>query len=156
MDISNQYMDTKLNRLRHMISTQMSLPYDCFGIDQLFRIQPLTSHISEWIGNSTFCTSYCVKYSSTIGISYELKPYMPLCLVIRLIPPSLLLLHCIPSKAFARFSIPCHCQKYFVRSSKTSCAQCQRALLPTFLARIGARLIYYRLHTIQFVTIYST
>ena len=49
------------------------------------------------------CTLYCVQYLSTVGISYKLFLYMPLCLVIRLILLSSLLLHCRLSNACSAF-----------------------------------------------------
>ena len=55
---------------------------DSFGIDLLFRIPTLhhTSHLSEQMENSTFCTSYQTKILITAGISYTytLHPIMPL------------------------------------------------------------------------------
>ena len=44
-----------------------------------------------------------IHLQSTIGISYKLKPYMPLCLVIRLIPLSSLFLHCRMSNGLSAF-----------------------------------------------------
>ena len=48
-------MDIKLYRLRHMISTQMTLP---FG----YLLSTPTSHLSsEWMENSSFCTLHQAK-----------------------------------------------------------------------------------------------
>ena len=41
MDTSAQNMSTKLIGLTHITSIQMSLSFDCCGIDQQFRITPL-------------------------------------------------------------------------------------------------------------------
>ena len=85
----------------------MSLAVDCFRtVWSIYYPPPLHTYRNWWIIplSATFCRSYCVKYSSAIEILYKIKPYMPLCLTIRLIPLLLLLLHCSLSNGFSGFS----------------------------------------------------
>ena len=62
-----------------------------------------TSHLSKWMENLTFGTSYQAKILTTMSISYILHPIMPLCLLYLLFPLLLLLLLCSLSNVFWRF-----------------------------------------------------
>ena len=102
---TNAYNFLRIKRVHALNSSvsfkPTSVDFDLF-IDMLALLQ-FSTHLFERM--KILLTSYRVKYSSTIGISYKSDPYITLCLVIKLIPLSFLLLHCGLRNGFSIFII---------------------------------------------------
>ena len=87
----------------------------------IYLLSTLTSQVSKRMENPTFCTSYCVRTSYTIGISYILTPVND-SLCVSFIQCFLSCCFCFVhqsyslSNGFLRFSIPCHGQQFSLNS----------------------------------------
>ena len=123
--IDLSYSETKfdkLNRLlRHnMIPTQMSLPFDCFVIDQLFRIQA-TTYWNGWKFPLQYIVQLMVKLKPIHKISYKLQPYMP-CSIVVLRKSFTNPIHGIIAPLDAKLGLSnssnwCHSQYYFLSTT---------------------------------------
>ena len=95
MDTSAQNMSTKLIGLTHITSIQMSLSFDCCGIDQQFRITPLI-HTTYWNGWKIWPSSNCTMAKKVLinKVSYDFHLYMLCSIFVLLIQFMLMLLNC--------------------------------------------------------------
>ena len=93
----------------------------------------------------TSCTSYDCKKRTISKNSYELHQYMPCCILVLLVQFTLLLLHVRLSKAFARFSIPCHRQYYFRSTTFIHKNQRQRSHFAVRSAKLRACYLHSQL-----------
>ena len=141
MDTSTSNITLKLIQKPNMIPTQICVPVDCSRINrsiyyppvlQIYRVS--TQLTSDDCKNST--NSYNFFQITLVRASLSCRLMDPIFVVIASLQPEkwvCKIFHFMPWWFSLLFFIHSH--------TKNTCAQCQRALLPTFLAMIGTIVI---------------